>query len=88
MTEESVLPERRRSVRFRAAKPTTILVGRDSLPCLMRDFSAGGARLRLENPGIVPDYFELRIGHANPRPCRIVWRAQHQLGIAFVDRAN
>ena len=45
-------------------------------------------RLRLEDPGIVPEDFLLQIGHADPRPCRIVWRAQHQLGIAFVQRAG
>ena len=88
MTDEPILPERRHSVRFRAAKPATILAGHDSVPCLMRDFSAGGARLRLEDPGIVPEDFLLQIGHADPRPCRIVWRAQHQLGIAFVQRAG
>ncbi len=85
MTDDPMLPERRRSVRFHAAKPATILAGQDSLPCLMRDLSEGGARLRLEDPGQVPEDFMLQIGHAKPRACRIVWRAQHQLGVAFRD---
>lgn len=83
MIDEPIMPERRRSVRFRAAKPATILAGTKTIRCFLRDLSQGGARVKLEAGVEVPDAFLLQIGHARPRPAHIVWRGDRQLGIAF-----
>ena len=85
MTDDPILPERRRSVRHYAMKAATIILddGQGTLPCFVRETSTTGARLKV-GPGVdVPDGFQLQIGNKPPRACHVVWKGDRQLGVAF-----
>lgn len=85
MTEEPILPERRKQFRHGAMKPATIVFdnGRTRMPCLVRDLTDAGARLKIGPELDVPESFELEIGHGAPRRTHVVWKAERQLGVAF-----
>lgn len=57
---------------------------RSVLDCLIRDFSATGARLMFSDPVTTPDTIELHIPHKNLTvACQVAWRHGQELGVAF-----
>lgn len=51
---------------------------------MIRDLSASGAAIEVENPKDVPDEFTLDIPDDGLRlPCRVVWRTQFRIGVTF-----
>jgi len=57
--------------------------GRSTRPCIIRNVSETGAKLELAKVAGVPETFDLLVpGHA-PQPCRVVWRALKEMGIAY-----
>ena len=77
--------DNRRITRKRVLKTGKILVGRTSIiDCTVRDVSESGACLKVESPLGIPDTFDLLITtEQTPRPCRIVWRKEKQIGVKF-----
>jgi hypothetical protein len=79
--------ERRKSVRFGTTIPATILLGDGvaPIPCTVLDVSMGGGRVRLDADGKVPDRFTLVLTAAGTvqRSCRVIWRKDDLLGLAF-----
>jgi hypothetical protein len=52
--------------------------------CVLRDISPSGARIRVEDPEIVPDYFKLKVPGARELPkCRVRWRSGSEIGLEF-----
>ena len=61
--------------------------GRRTRPCIVANFSNGGAKIAGIRPDTVPDEFMLRITpHSPPRKCHVVWRTADALGVEFTDR--
>ena len=62
---------------LREAKP--------SLLCTVVDISSSGARLVVENANEVPDRFTIVMTEQGVprRQCRLVWRGEHEVGVAF-----
>jgi len=55
--------------------------------CQISDISESGARLILDDDGDLPDRFVLLLtanGDARRR-CRVVWRRELDVGVAFID---
>jgi len=54
--------------------------------CLMADFSATGARLKVEAPDALPDQFILLLLHDGKlrRQCSVAWRSNNTVGVRFV----
>jgi hypothetical protein len=56
-----------------------------TVSCTVRDLSATGARLRVDNIATIPDTFELIIAvdglEAN---CEVVWRKTNEVGVKFI----
>jgi hypothetical protein len=56
-----------------------------TVSCTVRDLSATGARLRVDNMASIPDTFELIIAtdglEAN---CQVVWRKTNEVGVKFL----
>jgi hypothetical protein len=56
-----------------------------TVSCTVRDISATGARLRVDNLASIPDTFELIIAvdglEAN---CEVVWRKSNEVGVKFL----
>ena len=56
-------------------------------PCILSDFSDGGAKITGVRVSTIPDEFLLRFshGHGRTRRCRVIWRTDDTLGIEFTD---
>jgi len=54
--------------------------------CIVRNISQGGAMLEMETLLGIPPSFQVILDHdARGRPCRVVWRTDKRMGIAFGD---
>ena len=58
--------------------------------CVLSDISDTGARLDVEDVKAVPDRFMLLLSGtgAARRSCRVIWRAEAQIGVAFEKRLS
>ena len=79
--------ERRKNFRVEWNSAATICDGDLARPCILANLSNGGARLEGVEADTVPDEFTLRFtrGRRGSRKCRVLWRADHALGVAFID---
>ena len=78
--------ERRNSKRIpRLSQAAVISLTNDKVvECLLYDISSTGARIRVEDGELVPDYFKLKIPGAPLIPrCRVRWRSDNELGVEF-----
>jgi len=54
--------------------------------CVVRNISGGGAMLEMETMLGIPRSFQVVLDQSEKaRPCRVVWRTESRLGIAFGD---
>ena len=59
---------------------------RSVLDCVMRDISAGGARLSCDQAQLLPDSFQLVfMAEREMREVRVAWRKLNELGVAFLS---
>lgn len=78
--------EKRATQRHRVFKGGTITFENSGIACTVRNMSAGGAAIDLENPVTLPQFFTLSISCDNfVRNCRPVWRSDRRIGLAFVQ---
>jgi hypothetical protein len=82
---ETTIAEKRGHQRHRVFKAGKIGFNRGSvIDCLVRNVSESGALLQVVTPLGIPDRFDLMIeGEKAPRACRIMWRKERQIGVAF-----
>jgi hypothetical protein len=82
--------DRRKSFRVEWNSSATIYDANRHLerPCILSDFSSGGAKISGVRANTIPDAFKLRIAHdeCHARTCRVIWRTEHALGVEFTDR--
>jgi hypothetical protein len=65
-------------------KAGTISFGGGAIDCTIRNISETGAALDVVTPLFIPDRFTLVVQTAQlKRPCRIVWRKERRMGVAF-----
>jgi hypothetical protein len=70
--------------RRRVLKAGVIDVGGENISCIVRSISETGAAIELVSPLYIPDRFKLMVQTDNlNRPCRVVWRRERRLGVAF-----
>lgn len=77
-----------RSLRQRTLKSALVTYGNGAITveCLVRDMSAGGAKLKMVNDTPIPNTFQLHIPLDGVSVnCEVRWREKNQLGIAFVS---
>ncbi len=80
--------DRRKSFRVEWNSTAMIYDGTMARPCILTNFSNGGAKITGVVVSTVPDEFSLRITpHSRPHSCRVLWRAEESLGVMFIDRA-
>lgn len=84
------MEERRRYPRSRVLKSGRIVTG-DKAPkidCTVRNVSPAGACIDLPSGtfGIPADFTLLLTGGAEP--CRVIWRTEQRMGIAFTAKAE
>jgi hypothetical protein len=81
------ITERRLTPRRAAAIPAVIVfdAARERLPCMVRNISAGGARLEIFSESNIPVRFDLLV-EGQLVPCQLVWRNLWEFGVEFVGR--
>jgi hypothetical protein len=67
----------------KAAKIEVAAGGRQ-LDCRVIDLSLGGACLECENPCRTPDRFNVVLDAYYTASCRVMWRDQNRVGVAFL----
>jgi hypothetical protein len=77
---------KKRATRYKVAKAGTIKFGDTSVDCLIQNLSETGAGMDVVNHRFeVPSRFELTIpSDGLCQPCRVVWRKDHRIGVAFI----
>lgn len=76
--------EKRSINRQRVLKAATIEFGGGAIDCTIRNWSAIGAALDVTSPVGIPTHFTLFVpADGRHRPCRVVWRKQKRIGVAF-----
>jgi c-di-GMP-binding flagellar brake protein YcgR len=81
------MAERRRSVRHKAFLKGNLYFndGRSSIDCLIRDFSATGARLLVPDALKLPRRLALHMPNRSEPVCvRVKWRRHDEVGVSFV----
>ncbi len=74
----------RRNERHQVLKVGTILFQGSKIDCAVYDVSAGGANLEVDSQLSIPDSFDLLIDSQTGRQrCRVVWRKETRIGVAF-----
>ena len=78
------MTERRAIARQRVFKAGTIEFGGARVDCTVRNISVAGAALDVATPVGIPHEVILNIlTHQVCQPCRIVWREEKRIGVAF-----
>src|ERR1700720_1362821 len=79
--------ERRKSFRVEWHSPATIYQGKLARPCIVSNFSNGGAKITGVRATTIPDEFALRITSHDSRirKCRVLWRSDDALRVEFTD---
>jgi PilZ domain len=81
------MEERRKHPRTEINQPGYVSSGGSVMSCVVRNISAEGAAIDVENPAFVPERFRLVIADepAEVRECRIAWIQKNRIGLTFVD---
>lgn len=77
--------ERRSAARLPSIRSATISLESE---CAVFDVSEHGARILLRGPMTFPETFKIRIGSGPAKTCRITWRKNDEIGVAFIDEAG
>jgi hypothetical protein len=84
------MDENRRAVRrHRVLKTATIEFDRSAYSCAVRNLSEAGAALDVPYALAIPHEFTLVMETDQAsRHCRVIWRKENRLGIAFAQADN
>jgi hypothetical protein len=81
----STMEEKRKHPRTEINEPAFVSSGGSVMSCTVRNISAEGAAIDVENPAFVPQYFRLVMANdSSVRECRIAWIQQKRIGVTFV----
>jgi hypothetical protein len=81
----SPVTEQRKSPRQRTLKGGVIAFNNrfSTMDCVVRNLTPDGAMLKVVSTVGIPERFELKLEHENFRWCRVKWRTDNALGVAF-----
>ena len=89
MTAAHVFPDERRAhPRQRVFKRVKAVFNANGsvVDCVMRDISAGGARLACGSAALLPEHFKLVfLSEREMRDVRVAWRSLTELGVQFLS---
>jgi len=79
------MEEKRKYPRTDINEPAYISSGGSVMSCVVRNISAEGAAIDVENPAFVPPHFLLVIASdSSVHKCKIAWIQQKRIGVTFV----
>lgn len=79
------MEEKRKHPRTEINEPAYVSSGGSVMSCVVRNISAEGAAIDVDNPAFVPARFRLVM--ANDRmvhECTVIWIQKNRIGLAFV----
>jgi hypothetical protein len=78
------MEEKRKHPRTEINEPAYISSGGSVMSCVVRNLSAEGAAIDIENPSFVPPRFRLVLANGSSvHECRIAWIQQKRIGVTF-----
>jgi hypothetical protein len=81
------MEEKRKYPRTEINEPAYVSSGGSVMSCTVRNISAEGAAIDVENPAFVPARFRLVMASdSSVRECRVAWIQQNRIGVNFVDQ--
>lgn len=79
------MEEKRKYPRTEISEPAYVSSGGSVMSCMVRNISAEGAAIDIENPAFVPARFRLVMANdSSVYECRIAWIRQKRIGLTFV----
>ena len=79
-----MMEERRKHPRTEIDEPAYVSSGGSVMSCRVRNISADGAAIDVENPAFVPQSFRLVMASdSSVHECRITWIQQKRIGVTF-----
>lgn len=80
------MEEKRRHPRTDVNEPAYVSAGGSVMSCTVRNISADGAAIDVENPAFVPPRFRLVMASdSSVRECRVAWIQRNRIGLSFVE---
>lgn len=80
-----VMEEKRKHPRTEINEPAYVSSGGSVMRRTVRNVSAEGAAIDVENPAFVPSSFRLVMANdSSVRECRVAWIQQNRIGLTFV----
>jgi PilZ domain len=81
------MEEKRKHPRTEIDEPAYVSSGGSVMSCTVRNISAEGAAIDVENPAFVPSRFRLVMAsNSEVYECRVAWIQRNRIGLSFVDR--
>jgi hypothetical protein len=78
------MDERRKHPRTEIDEPAYVSSGGSVMSCRVRNISAEGAAIDVENPAFVPQHFRLVMANrSSVHECRISWIQRNRIGVTF-----
>jgi hypothetical protein len=80
------MEEKRKHPRTEIDEPAYVSSGGSVMSCVVRNISADGAAIEVENPAFVPAQFRLVVARdSSVRECRVIWIQKNRIGLSFVE---
>jgi hypothetical protein len=81
------MDERRRHPRIEINELGLVSAGGSVQSCMVRNISAEGAAIDVENPAFVPARFRLVMANGGTvRECSVAWIQKNRIGVAFIAK--
>jgi hypothetical protein len=83
------MEEKRKHPRTDINEPAYVSSGGSVMSCTVRNISAEGAAIDVENPAFVPSRFRLVMAKdSSVRECQVAWIQKNRIGLMFADAAG
>jgi PilZ domain-containing protein len=80
------MEEKRKHPRTEINQPAYVSSGGSVMSCVVRNISAEGAAIDVENSAFVPPRFRLVMANdSSVHQCRIAWIQKNRIGLTFVE---
>jgi hypothetical protein len=80
------MEEKRKYPRTEINEPAYISSGGSVMSCVVRNISAEGAAIEVENPAFVPPRFRLVMAKdSSVRECQVAWIQENRIGLMFAE---
>ena len=80
------MEEKRKHPRTEVNEPAYVSSGGSVMSCTVRNISAEGAAIDIDNPAFVPARFRLVMASdSSVRECQVAWIQRNRIGLTFIN---